>query len=550
MGCGDSKATNVSAAQQGRQPQAAPKKTEEPVKPQASNSVPVKEPPKEEVKPVEEVKKAESPPPPPEEKKEEVAETQQQSPEEQKEEPVETTAEPTIAEEVKEEVKEEETNEVPTEQAKEDTTDNKSTTDAPAAEESVATSEKQDSVSVKEEATPETTQETTQEAAQETALETAQDTAQETAQEQSNEAAEEVKSVGKGSVAAAESNEQEVSNEADKADSQSEAGVIAATLNVPDTELTGFKNDFLIEINEYRTKHKSEPLAWSTELAAKAQQKANDLIDEESIKTTPVDEYGESLAMYLVESDGNDDGVSGDMIARMWYNEKDLYNFELPGFINSAQHFSQLVWASTEKIGIAHQCTPDGQSIIVALYSPRGNKEGEFETNVKVVDESITDEEVADPDGELDKLQKDCFKAHNKYRRMHGSSALSWCNDLADKAKTWTDNIAQEGKVIRNDEDNDVGDSMGIFSFKKTVPEISGKKVADDFYNQKEEYDFTLPGYKSKAAKFTQMIWSGSKEIGIGVSKKNSKTVVVAYYSPKGNVEGEFQNNVVDVDNN
>lgn len=165
-----------------------------------------------------------------------------------------------------------------------------------------------------------------------------------------------------------------------------------------DTDLTGFKNEFLIEINEYRTKHKSNPLSWSTDLAGKAQLKADELIEAESIKTTSSDDYGESLAMYVVESeDGQDDGVTGDMVARMWYNEKDSYNFELPGFINNAQHFSQLIWASSEKIGIAHQNTPEGRSIIVALYTPRGNKEGDFQTNVKPLDESVTDEDVADP---------------------------------------------------------------------------------------------------------------------------------------------------------
>lgn len=131
---------------------------------------------------------------------------------------------------------------------------------------------------------------------------------------------------------------------------------------------------------------------------------------------------------------------------------------------------------------------------------------------------------------------------------MHGASPLVWDNDLAAKAKAWTENVAKDGKVTREEGDSEIGDSMGIFSFNKTVPQITAKKVADDFYNEKEEYDFKLPGYKTKAAKFTQMIWSDSKEIGIGVSKKGSKTVVVAYYSPRGNIEGQFQTNVSNIE--
>lgn len=48
-----------------------------------------------------------------------------------------------------------------------------------------------------------------------------------------------------------------------------------------------------------------------------------------------------------------------------------------------------------------------------------------------------------------------------------------------------------------------------------------------------------------KAGQFSQVVWKGSKELGVGLGRtKNGKVIVVASYWPRGNIIGQFLGNV------
>lgn len=46
-------------------------------------------------------------------------------------------------------------------------------------------------------------------------------------------------------------------------------------------------------------------------------------------------------------------------------------------------HFTQVVWESTQCIGVGVACDNKGTLFAVANYSPAGNYRGEFEKNVR-----------------------------------------------------------------------------------------------------------------------------------------------------------------------
>ena len=50
--------------------------------------------------------------------------------------------------------------------------------------------------------------------------------------------------------------------------------------------------------------------------------------------------------------------------------------------IHVSGHFTQMVWKSSQKVGIGTATTKDGKMIIVANYKPPGNIIGEFKDNV------------------------------------------------------------------------------------------------------------------------------------------------------------------------
>ena len=84
---------------------------------------------------------------------------------------------------------------------------------------------------------------------------------------------------------------------------------------------------------------------------------------------------------------------------------------------------------------------------------------------------------------------------------------------------------------------------MLLFSF--TGYELGGQRAAEMWYEEIKDYNFRNPGFKSATGHFTQLIWVGSRDVGIAKAVgKNGAHFVVARYYPAGNVLGQFPENV------
>ena len=84
---------------------------------------------------------------------------------------------------------------------------------------------------------------------------------------------------------------------------------------------------------------------------------------------------------------------------------------------------------------------------------------------------------------------------------------------------------------------------MLLFSF--TGYELGGQRAAEMWYEEIKDYNFRNPGFKSATGHFTQLIWVGSRDVGIAKAVgKNGAHFVVARYYPAGNFVGQFPENV------
>ena len=69
-----------------------------------------------------------------------------------------------------------------------------------------------------------------------------------------------------------------------------------------------------------------------------------------------------------------------------WYNEMNTYNFSNPGYNIKTHHFTQLVWDSSNEIGVGFAVYHGilfNYYYCVSHYFPKGNIQGEYEKNVK-----------------------------------------------------------------------------------------------------------------------------------------------------------------------
>ncbi|KAL9983713.1 hypothetical protein ACROYT_G005931 [Oculina patagonica] len=139
----------------------------------------------------------------------------------------------------------------------------------------------------------------------------------------------------------------------------------------------------------------------------------------------------------------------------------------------------------------------------------------------------------------MDSFGKEALEAHNKFRKAHQAPPLTWSSALARDAETWAKQIAREGR-LRHDDTKDGENVFMVFG-----REIDGTDAVNSWYSEVKDYDFSKSGYQSNTGHFTQVVWKGSKELGIGKAKSaDGKMFVVGRYRPAGNNMRAFKENV------
>ncbi|KAF4524950.1 hypothetical protein B566_EDAN014131, partial [Ephemera danica] len=73
---------------------------------------------------------------------------------------------------------------------------------------------------------------------------------------------------------------------------------------------------------------------------------------------------------------------------------------------------------------------------------------------------------------------------------------------------------------------------------------VNGRTAVQAWYNEVKYYNFRSQGFSMKTGHFTQVVWKGSKELGIAIVTRGTGTFIVANYSPGGNMMGQFRANV------
>ncbi|KAI0374243.1 PR-1-like protein [Pilatotrama ljubarskyi] len=137
-------------------------------------------------------------------------------------------------------------------------------------------------------------------------------------------------------------------------------------------------DQYLQAHNSVRAQHGAAPLSWSDDLAAKAQQWANNCVFQHSGgKLGP---FGENLAAGTGDSYGIQSAV------KSWTDEVSEYDPNNP----QPSHFTQVVWKASTQVGCAVQsCNGifDAKfgpaKFFVCEYSPQGNVIGQFGQNVQ-----------------------------------------------------------------------------------------------------------------------------------------------------------------------
>merc|ERR1711936_617815 len=152
-------------------------------------------------------------------------------------------------------------------------------------------------------------------------------------------------------------------------------------------------------------------------------------------------------------------------------------------------------------------------------------------------------QEISTDPVDVNKFRQDSLTAHNAYRAKHGVAALTLSNDLNAVAQEWADYLIAQG-TFEHGPNNKYGENIYMSSGSAAQDQAQG--AVDSWYSEIKDYTFGKEpsGGGPVTGHFTQVVWKGSTEVGVGVAQEGSKVVVVANYSPPGNYIGQYVDNV------
>ncbi|XP_017772831.1 PREDICTED: uncharacterized protein LOC108559950 isoform X2 [Nicrophorus vespilloides] len=296
--------------------------------------------------------------------------------------------------------------------------------------------------------------------------------------------------------------------------------------------LSAFRQECLEAHNKYRAKHGVPPLQLDNELSRYSDEWAKICADRSTLEHRKNNQYGENI--YSLHT--QDTNIKGSVPVDSWYTEKNKFGFGKEPKNLEAGHFTQIIWKTTERLGVGVAIKPGG-IYVVCNYSPAGNFVGYFAENVLPLGTVLKDEKTKQT------FELEALKVHNDYRRKHGAPELTLNQGMCDYAKQWAENCANRG--ISRRPNNPYGENI-YMSYSSDYSYTPGaREVVAAWYDECKVYAYGNEGVQSGALHFTQIVWKGTSELGIGYARNNrGEMYVVANYSPRGNFVGQFLDNV------
>lgn len=147
----------------------------------------------------------------------------------------------------------------------------------------------------------------------------------------------------------------------------------------------------------------------------------------------------------------------------------------------------------------------------------------------------------------IEKFRVECLKKHNVYRKSHQVDNLKFNAELNEIAQSYAEKLASTNSFNHSGAKFN-NDNMGENLYMQGGREMLGEMPADSWYDEIKDYNFKNPQNKTGVVgHFTQLVWKGSQEIGIGCAKADDGSYyVVANYYPAGNWMGEELTNVLE----
>ncbi|XP_018309481.1 probable pathogenesis-related protein CaO19.6200 isoform X4 [Mycetomoellerius zeteki] len=308
-----------------------------------------------------------------------------------------------------------------------------------------------------------------------------------------------------------------------------------------------FINVCLDTHNFYRSRHGVPPLRLSKQLCKTSQDWANILAAKGRLEHRANIDYGENL--YCMWSSNPKTVIGGEEPVNEWYAEEAQHQYGKEPTTLKTGHFTQVIWRDSTELGVGMARNRNGEVYVVCNYNPAGNFLGSFTENVlPPVDASPTKRinftDLKQHYIDEQTWQQEALLVHNEYRRKHRVPDLRLSPELTAAAKAWANTLLNTNKLVPQSS-SPYGEN--IYSMQCSDPKliVSAREVISKWYSERKEHKFSIEPKVLNTCHFTQIVWKNTTEMGIAMAKRDGSCVVVACYHPRGNIVGQFTENVL-----
>jgi hypothetical protein len=125
---------------------------------------------------------------------------------------------------------------------------------------------------------------------------------------------------------------------------------------------------------------------------------------------------------------------------------------------------------------------------------------------------------------------------------MLPTSSSSW--QLCNYAQEWADRLARENRIYHRT-GLSYGENIYVCS---NSPHCENKDSASDavdqWYSEARMHTYGSDFFNMSTGHFTQVVWKTTTKLGMAKAEGNGWVYIVANYSPQGNMQGAFRQNV------
>jgi uncharacterized protein YkwD len=132
-----------------------------------------------------------------------------------------------------------------------------------------------------------------------------------------------------------------------------------------------------------------------------------------------------------------------------------------------------------------------------------------------------------------DPSAREMLALHNDLRAKVQSPALTWSDKLASTAEEWARTLVARGQ-FQHSKNKHYGENLAEFRGGKT----SAKQAFEMWAAEAKNYNRRSNRCEGACGHYTQVVWSGTRQVGCAVARGAGREVWVCEYSPPGNYVG------------